>query len=490
LKKNRSIIVMILGTIFLLGMVPSMVVTVPLNPGDSALVNCSNQVQVTKLANQVNVICPTNTATRTATPIKTSTVTKTSTSTVVPSKTPTATNTQTATGTSTVTSTPTVIVSTNTAAPTGTSLTYMPFLETFDGAPAMPLAWRPANWDVTVHSRNLADQDTLPAVNADHGTLCEAPPAIHPVSTYQDAVFLCNNHLMTAINGTDYGLVYLTPNQQVDFSNGTAVIKFDVSTLRRSKRDWLDMWITPFDQNLQLPLDNWLPDLNGEPQNSIHVRMDTFNGDQSFFRVEDIQNFAVTRLDGNWWTGYEQFLTPSASIRTTFEVDISQTHIRVGMPAYNFWWVDSDIPALGFTQGVVQFGHHSYNPSKDCNFDGTCGPNTWHWDNASISPSIPFTIDRGSPIYANDANPVINLSAPSPSNGFLRFAGIGSALSVSYDGGVTWTPAVQQTVSESIEEHFKSYWMPIPAGTTQIKFSGQAFWGGDWIVRDVSVWAK
>lgn len=36
------------------------------------------------------------------------------------------------------------------------------------------------------------------------------------------------------------------------------------------------------------------------------------------------------------------------------------------MPAYNFWWIDATIPNLGWDMGVVQFGHHSYNPTKDC----------------------------------------------------------------------------------------------------------------------------
>ena len=45
----------------------------------------------------------------------------------------------------------------------------------------------------------------------------------------------------------------------------------------------------------------------------------------------------------------------------------------------------------------------------------------------------------------------------------LRFAGIGNALEVSFNGGVSWTPAQLQALKESIEEHFKSYWMPIPA---------------------------
>src|SRR5438094_10385837 len=41
------------------------------------------------------------------------------------------------------------------------SATPKSFIETFDGNPANPQPWRPANWDVAVHSRDLETWDTL-----------------------------------------------------------------------------------------------------------------------------------------------------------------------------------------------------------------------------------------------------------------------------------------------------------------------------------------
>ena len=41
-------------------------------------------------------------------------------------------------------------------------------------------------------------------------------------------------------------------------------------------RDWIDLWVTPFNENLQLPLEDWLPDLQGPPKDSVHIRMDTW----------------------------------------------------------------------------------------------------------------------------------------------------------------------------------------------------------------------
>lgn len=90
--------------------------------------------------------------------------------------------------------------------------------------------------------------------------------------------------------------------------------------------------------------------------------------------------------------GYESFLTPDAKRRDKFELQISRNHLRFGMPAYNFNWIDLPIPELDWSQGVVQIGHHSYNPAKDAgcpinqNAKTGCSPTTWHWDNVNIQP--------------------------------------------------------------------------------------------------------
>ena len=363
------------------------------------------------------------------------------------------------------------------------------FLETFDGMPASPQPWKPLNWDVTVHTRVADAVDTLPSMQADHGPGCEAPPATHFTNTFEGAVYTCRNHMMTAINDDEYGVIYLTPDHMVDFSSGEAVIKFDVSTRRTSGRDWIDVWVTPFADNLQLPLDSWLPDLNGPPRQAVHIRMD-FPDKNTIFLAEVVRNFDEQPVPQKSTAGYETFLTPSAMQRDTFELDISKNHIRFGMPQYNFWWVDADIPTLDWSQGVVQLGHHSYNPEKDCNYDGTCGPNTWHWDNVSITPAVPFTILRADQRYLNgDTNPQVNLPAPVPANSFLRFDGIGANLQVSFDGGSSWAPAQIQAQIEQIDGHFQSYWMPMPAGVSQVLLRGQDWWGGGWMIRDISAWS-
>ncbi|MBE0699544.1 MAG: hypothetical protein IH586_21685, partial [Anaerolineaceae bacterium] len=146
--------------------------------------------------------------------------------------------------------------------------------------------------------------------------------------------------------------------------------------------------------------------------------------------------------------------------------------------------------ALDWSVGVVQFGHHSYNPKKDCE-KGTCGPNTWHWDNVQIVPAIPFTIIHATQRYTDAiTGGQMTLTSPAPAGANLRFSGIGESLQVSFDNGETWKEAITQAQERYSEEAFWSYWMPIPAGTKTIKFQGTKWWGGDWRVQDLSIWAR
>ncbi len=202
-------------------------------------------------------------------------------------------------------------------------------------------------------------------------------------------------------------------------------------------------------------------------------------------------------VTGDTFTGYETFLAPDAKRRDTFEIRISADHLKVGMPDYDFWWVDTDIPELSWTEGVVQFGHHSYNPTKDCNIANNprppvdeCLPTTWHWDNVSISPARPFTIISSTSRTADAASPAIDFGAPAPPGGHLRFAGIGGNLRVRFDDSAAVPATPQATGNPTPEGHFTSYWVEIPAGTTTVTFSGDDWFDGPWHVRDASIWAN
>jgi hypothetical protein len=371
------------------------------------------------------------------------------------------------------------------------------FIDTFDGQPSIPTTWQSPNWDVQIHSRDTSTWQDPEPMQAAHGSHCEPHPAMHALNVYSQSVFQCRDHIMTAINASGYGVIYLTPNRMIDFSSGEAVLQFDMSTLRTSHRDWVDIWITPFNDNLALPFDDSSDvDLAGAPKNAIFVRMNF--GDNGVFSAQVYRNFQSTNLATASMTGYETVLTPSARDRATFELRISQNHLRFGLPAHQLWWIDTNIDRLDWTRGIVQFGHHSYNPLKDCEYSSLeCIPNTWHWDNVSITPAIPFSMVQANQriVRNGDASQAVAFAAPAPSNAFLRFAGIGR-IEVSFDGR-QYIPAVKAQSSGLSSnyhpEHLSSYWMPVPQGAQRVwlRFSDDSWYttSFEMIARDFSIWS-
>jgi hypothetical protein len=361
------------------------------------------------------------------------------------------------------------------------------WISLFDGAPSSPQPYNPSTWDVLVHSRDASTWKQLEPMAAHHGSNCAGAPASHQISQYADAVFLCNNHVMTAINASGYGLIVLTPNQLVDFSSGEAVIHFDMTTFRSAERDWVSVWLSPWEDHVPLPLPEWYPDLAGEPRRAVNVEMGTFNG-QTTFGANIITNHHAQALPSTWWLGYESFLTTSAVRRDPFELRISRTSLKFGMPTYNRWWVDTTFPDLGWDRAVLQLGHHSYNPDKDCT---GCGPNTWHWDNVSISRAVPFTMLKGDlPWVDPSSRRYVQFNPSAPTNSYLRFVGIGANLQVSFDGGASWQNAQMKQIEKNAEDAFKPYWMPVPPGTSRVDFRGNSWWGGPWMVRDPVIWSQ
>ncbi len=370
------------------------------------------------------------------------------------------------------------------------------YTQTFDGAPGAPQPAAPGlTWDVLVHSDFQGGTWTTMAglpMEASHGATCGGPPATHHVASYDDAVFHCANHIMTAINGdSGYAAIYLTPPQMLDFSGGEQVVRWDMSTLRASARDWVDLWVTPWADRLPMPLDDWIPDLQGEPRTAVHMKLDN-GASGTFARVQIVRNFAMADVPGQSYVQYETVLAPDAARRDTFEVRISRTHLKVWMPAYNLVWFDGAIADLGWDSGIVQFGHHSYNPSKACDFNGTCGPGTWHWDNVTLSNAIPFSIGKVSPrTVSNEGAPPLVFDAPAPPGATLQFEAFGSNVQVSWDNGVTWVNAPAAPEERHENSHFDAYMVPVPEGQTgaRVRSPGSPY-GFQWMARNFSVWSQ
>ena len=136
--------------------------------------------------------------------------------------------------------------------------------------PSAPAMWQPSNFDVQIHTRDMENAgNSMDSFNADHGADCAAPPATHLVNTWQQAVFACHSHVMTAIKDSGYGEVVLTPDHMADWSQGPVTIGFSVSTQRTTSRDWITVQVSPFAEQLSLPFDFGDVDLTGNPK---HLR--------------------------------------------------------------------------------------------------------------------------------------------------------------------------------------------------------------------------
>jgi hypothetical protein len=377
------------------------------------------------------------------------------------------------------------------------------FTFNWNSDPSSPQRWVPGianDWDVIANIDYPTD--ATGSMAAGHGSDCGPPPGTHPIQSLADSVFLCKNHMMTAINaGGDaanaYGAVYFTPAQLLDWSQGTAKLSWQVSTQRLSRRDWWQVNLTPFAQNLVLPVPNFLPSYQGEPASGLEFRIDGGTCQRgnigTIFRVSTISSTALNDVNQSY-PCVDDAVAPSFRVRTPFEIDVSANHLKVFLPGTAMVFYDGPI-SLPFRQAVVQFSHHSYDPEKSENFDNTSPglPNTYHWSGVSIEPATPFTLLRPQqPLSLHpNQNPTLTLPQPAPANAFLRFAGLGP-VQVSFDGGRTFqTPHVQNAARDGDEGIFVSYWSPVPAGITQLVFRGeQNKYGQPWWIEDVSVWSN
>ena len=365
---------------------------------------------------------------------------------------------------------------------------------TFDGTPAQPQSFLPMDWEITRHSRDSQTWDEMEPMYADHGMDCLPEPSTHLISNWDDTLFTCKNHLMTALRATDYGMVYATPPQLWDLTSGEGTLSFALSTLRTSRRDWVDVWITPYDEVLSLPLDDWLPDGEGKPRNGWHIRMNqSGNQEGTVYQLWEIVNGRERFVpDTNGHYGYEAWLRPSAVRRDVLALTIAGGKANLCMPAYGKCFIENQPITRTWNQAVVQFGHHSYNPLKE---DGvhvdTPRAGTWHWDDFLIAPAVPFTIQRIAQRRANADMPRVDLSQPAPANAILRVSGFGYDLEFSPDNGRSWRRMERrQGNMPTADDHFLSYWTPVPVGTTQILFRGRDYSNYPWHVMNMSIWTR
>lgn len=392
------------------------------------------------------------------------------------------------------------------------------FTEPFDGSPTTPQAYsNPKDWDIFVQGFDTREPNV-----AQHGPNCESPDFpyssanTHLARTAADAVFLCgtgaNTHLMTTAGLTGYGAIYMTPPSVMSFANGPAVLKWNMSTLRTAARDWVDIVLTPLSEHSDMAYNN--NDQHVPPDN-IHIQLAGTNVFLATQRTGGSLTYNGMTGDvpiaGDTSTTWDQVfqragLEESAARRDTFQVTLTTTTISVCMPTYGFCWMSNAKlpkpldPNVWHGQASVMFGHRSYNPEKSCSDvedqfaivhnptgDRECPPNTWHWDDVSIAPGVPFQIIQPvtRAVTVNSPNPTtVQFQAPAPAGASLSFVQFGHTpdLRVSYDAGRTWhAPRIQPANAPNngaSEENGEQIFDPIPAGTQSIMTKGSnGFWG-------------
>lgn len=94
---------------------------------------------------------------------------------------------------------------------------------------------------------------------------------IHHIVRYEDMIYVCGDHLMTAAYGSGASKLSLTPNHLLDTSSGKGAIEFDVSTYRTAGRDYWQIDLTPLLTHLQLPEGDVVADANGKAFNGFNI---------------------------------------------------------------------------------------------------------------------------------------------------------------------------------------------------------------------------
>ncbi|HEX3269848.1 MAG TPA: hypothetical protein VHR15_04305 [Ktedonobacterales bacterium] len=350
------------------------------------------------------------------------------------------------------------------------------------GMPTTPQRWDGgSDFDIQVHTRNGYDVGNDPHL-ADHGADCGPPPAQHQISGWQDAVFICHDHVMTSILNDGYGEIVLTPDQLADWANGPVTISWSVSTFRTSKRDWLTLSLTPFDKQLALPFNIGGVDLHGMPYDFIQLEQGSFNDGTQWLMEQGANTFDWQRINEEWPLFNDQTgIQDSKATRTPFEFtfDSHSYLFRVAPNApvgAGTVLLKGTFPhPLDFTRGVAQFAHHSYNAQKCAEGpmldQPTCTGDTWHWSNFGISNAVSYYMAKPTDnrVVSGSAG-VVSFAAPAPKGAYLKFAAIGK-VEVSFDGGATYQPAVMpsQNPDETRDEQWNNFLTPVPAGTRQVK---------------------
>ncbi len=377
------------------------------------------------------------------------------------------------------------------------------FRETFTGEPASPESRMNAlpGWFAQPIMQGTSGWDLAPEpMDAQHDMNCGPPPATHRITTYAETVYSCKNHLMTAINppsqGTASGIVSLKPDHMVDLTRGEAVVKVDVSTLSPSAGDWWEIWITPPEDQLVAPTDHWFHQV-GPPRRAVYFQV-VDSGPRKYWLGKVFDDYRYAGGHEFFWLGPDirPLVSLSDTRRDTYELRITRDRVKMLVESTvtgEMKQVDEFAipPGVLGDSAVVQFQQSNYEPEKNgkagCTLDhcpSITKPATWHWDNVEISPAVPYHLigTQEYQIWAESPSKTIHFDEPAPSGADLLFVAFskGNAPELSFDGGLTWTPAPFVKAANdgpgigwSGDPDLLTYRIPVPEGATSAEIRGR-----------------
>lgn len=426
------------------------------------------------------------------------------------------------------------------------------FVETFTGTPSSPksLVMNYPRWSMYPVSQGSFSWVLNPdPMIAQHGPNCEkpedfgyrgwdgkiVPSGFHKLTSLDDTVYQCANHVMTASNpqrgGTGNDMVVMKPNHMVDLTKGVATISVDVSTLGTSIGSWWDMWITPWDNQLLHPTEHPIH-FSGRPKGALQSQIRDFdNLGQSkkwLFQAYD-NNYRPLIAENTQPNGFDitfdkgapdirSFVGISTTRRDTYEMRIDKANSTVQL----FIRAVSDnelklikthkVPGgINFDYGVVQFLSANYNPTTNAanpNCAHPCRiPTTWHWDNAVIKPAVPYTLINANQrlIWDDSPSKKITWDEAAPANARMLFiANSDSYVStdrpeLSFDGGATWKKAqwVRPTNDGGVftpRFDMLTYSIDVPHGQREALIRGKNYDSktqiGKWAAQNFQIVAK
>jgi hypothetical protein len=370
------------------------------------------------------------------------------------------------------------------------------FIERFNGNPDAPTSLVNAlpRWFATpvMQAAHGGWGDPEPML-AQHTQGCGAPPGTHQITKVEQSIFSCKDHLMTAINppsgGTSGSVVPLKPNHMADLSGGEAVIRIDVSTLSPSKGDWWEIWITNWDDTLVAPADHWFHQAG--PAKGLMLQVVDLDATKHWTHKFFGQDYKFSGGIFDFWKApnIRPLVSESDTRRDTYEIRLSKTSGEL--------WIEESatgdmvkvddfvVPSGTFDDHVVvQFQQSNYEPDLDGKFGANpkrVSPATWHWDNAEISPAVPYYIGQVTPLHVGYAteSKTIDLAEPAPAGAELMFVALswGNAPKVDFGSGPVTASAVRPPNDPPIagfggDPDLLTYKVPVPEGATSGVVSG------------------